>query len=73
MITKTLGVCGGDACIGGTRIPVWAIIRMRQNGALVSRILESYPHLSHWQIQEALEYGAANQEEIAICIAENEM
>lgn len=25
-IKKTPGVCGGDACIGNTRIPVWSLV-----------------------------------------------
>ena len=29
-ITKTPGVCGGDACIRGHRIPVWGLVRYRQ-------------------------------------------
>ncbi|MEL6383204.1 MAG: DUF433 domain-containing protein [Cyanobacteria bacterium J06626_18] len=31
-ITKTAGVCGGEACIEGTRIPVWVLISYRQLG-----------------------------------------
>jgi uncharacterized protein (DUF433 family) len=25
-ITKTPGICGGDACVRGTRIPVWLLL-----------------------------------------------
>ena len=28
-ITKTAGVCGGDACIENTRIPVWLLVSLR--------------------------------------------
>jgi len=28
-ITKTPGVCGGDACVEGTRIPVWVLVQAR--------------------------------------------
>ena len=31
-IKKTLGVCGGDACIGNTRIPVWSLVCDRHLG-----------------------------------------
>ncbi|WP_445242043.1 DUF433 domain-containing protein [Microcoleus sp. LEGE 07076] len=24
--SKTPGLCGGDACIGNTRIPVWSLV-----------------------------------------------
>src|SRR5205823_922299 len=31
-ITKTPGVCGGDACIRGHRIPVWVLVGYRRLG-----------------------------------------
>lgn len=32
-IEKTPGVMGGDACIRQTRIPVWLLVSLRQQGA----------------------------------------
>jgi hypothetical protein len=32
-ISKTPGIVGGDACIAGTRIPVWDLVEYRQMGA----------------------------------------
>jgi hypothetical protein len=29
-ITKSPGICGGDACIRGTRIPVWTLVGYRR-------------------------------------------
>ena len=29
-ITKTAGVCGGEACIAGTRIAVWLLVEAQQ-------------------------------------------
>jgi uncharacterized protein (DUF433 family) len=31
-IERTPGVCGGDACIAGTRIPVWVLEGFRRLG-----------------------------------------
>lgn len=31
-ITKTSGVCGGEACIAGTRIAVWFLAEAQQLG-----------------------------------------
>lgn len=31
-ITKTSGVCGGEACIAGTRIAVWLLAEAQQLG-----------------------------------------
>ena len=32
-ITCVPGVCGGDLCVAGTRIPVWLLEAMRRDGA----------------------------------------
>lgn len=31
-IEKIPGVCGGDACITGTRIPIWVLVNARNLG-----------------------------------------
>ena len=33
-IEKTPLVCGGDACIAKTRIPVWGLVNSRRNSVL---------------------------------------
>ena len=42
-IERTPGVCGGDACIAGTRIPVWVLEGFRRLGWTDATILASYP------------------------------
>ena len=44
-IEKTPGVCGGDACIAGTRIPVWSLVIDRRLGMSDAKILEAFPLL----------------------------
>lgn len=34
IIRKTSGVCGGYACVRNTRIPVWTLVSLRQQGAV---------------------------------------
>jgi uncharacterized protein (DUF433 family) len=46
-IEKTPGVMGGDACIRQTRIPVWLLVSLRQQGATDAFILEDYPNSRH--------------------------
>lgn len=41
VITKNPGVMGGDACIAGTRIPVWLLVNYRSQGANDADILEA--------------------------------
>ncbi|WP_242054308.1 DUF433 domain-containing protein [Nostoc parmelioides] len=44
-IEKTAYVCGGDACITGTRIPVWVLINARRLGISEAQLLKDYPTL----------------------------
>jgi len=45
-IVSTVGVCGGNPRIAGTRIPVATLLRCRALGFSEERILESYLALS---------------------------
>jgi uncharacterized protein (DUF433 family) len=71
-IEKTPGVCGGDACIAGSRIPVWSLVHSKQLGLTDGQILDAYPTLSQEDLQHAWNYYRANQEEIDELIADNE-
>jgi uncharacterized protein (DUF433 family) len=71
-ITKTLGVCGGDACIAGTRIPVWVLVQAQNLGISEIELLHDYPTLSVTDLANAWIYAEANAEEIETAIQENE-
>lgn len=72
MIVKTPGICGGNARIDGTRIPVWGIERQRQLGYSIKDTLEYYPHLTKEQIWAAREYADQHSVEIMQQILDNE-
>lgn len=63
-IVKTPDVCGGDACLAGTRIPVWVLVSLRNQGANDGKLLEFYPHLSAADLVNAWAYAEANVGEI---------
>jgi uncharacterized protein (DUF433 family) len=71
-IEKTPNVCGGDACIVRTRIPVWVLVNARNLGISEAQLLKDYPTLSATDLANAWVYAAAYPEEIAIAIKENE-
>jgi uncharacterized protein (DUF433 family) len=71
-ITKTPGICGGDACIRGHRIPVWVLQSYHLLGQSDAEILQSYPTLTQADLEAAWEYAAANAAEIDRAIQENE-
>src|SRR5262245_39612417 len=63
-IVKTPGVCGGDARLVRTRIPVWAVVRMRQLGATDAELLAAYPTLTAYDLVQAWAYAETHKEEI---------
>jgi len=71
-IEKTPGVCGGDACISGTRIPIWVLANARNLGISEAQLLKDYPTLSATDLANAWVYATAYPEEIVIAIRENE-
>ena len=71
-ITKTPGVCGGDACIAKTRIPVWLLVGFRNEGSSDSELLQFYPHLSAADLVNVWIYADSHIEEIEEAISKNE-
>jgi uncharacterized protein (DUF433 family) len=71
-ITKTPGVCGGEACIRGHRIPVWVLVNYRRLGGSAGNLLHDYPSLTTADLEAAWEYAAAHPDEIERAIQENE-
>lgn len=71
-IEKTLGVCGGDAYIAFTRIPVWVLVNARNLGISDTKLLQDYPTLSATDLENAWFYAMVFSEEIATAIRENE-
>ena len=63
-ITKTPGVCGGRACIRGTRITVWGLVAHRRLGMSDAAIVAGIPGLQSEDLQAAWEYAAAHLAEI---------
>ena len=56
------GICHGQACVKGTRLPVHQIVRMLANGDSIEDLLSEYP-LTREDILACLEYAAALAEE----------
>jgi type III restriction enzyme len=71
-VTKIPGVCGGAACIKGTRIPVWLLVGLRRQGATDADLLSAYPSLSPNDLAAAWQYYEANREEIDEAIEQEE-
>lgn len=71
-VVRTPGVCGGDARIDGTRIPVWLLVNARRLGASDAEILFSYPQLTPADLAAAWEFADRHAEEMDELIQLNE-
>lgn len=65
-ISKTPGVCGGKACIAGTRIRVMDIVVLLERGLSPERMLEHYSSrpLALAEVHSALAYYYDHKDEI---------
>lgn len=52
------GICHGQACIKGTRIPVSVILDCLAEGMTEEQLLKEYPTLETRDIKAAIEYAA---------------
>jgi len=71
-IEKTPGVCGGDARIAGTRIPVWVLVNARRLGCSEADLLDNYPTIDAADLANAWAYAETYPNEIEIAIRKNE-
>jgi uncharacterized protein (DUF433 family) len=72
LVKKTPGVCGGDACIGNTRIMVWLMVGLKKAGTPDDEIFKAYPTLSPKDLAAAWEYFRLHPEEIEEAIRLNQ-
>jgi uncharacterized protein (DUF433 family) len=71
-VESTPGVCGGEACVVRTRIPVWVLEQMRRQGVSEAEILRSYPTLRAEDLANAWAYVRVHRTEIDQQIREND-
>ena len=57
-------VCGGDACIVRSRIPVWLLAQARRLGSTEAALLAAYPTLRAEDLVNAWAYAQLRPEEI---------
>ena len=71
-ISATPGICGGNARITGTRIPVSLLVQARRLGASDEELLGSYPRLQAGDLINAWAYAKTHRDEINQQIRDNE-
>jgi uncharacterized protein (DUF433 family) len=65
-------VCGGEACIVRTRIPVWVLVQTRRLGASEADLLRAYPTLRSEDLANAWAYYRTHRDEIEQQVCQNE-
>lgn len=63
-VQKTPGICGGHARIRSTRIPIWTIISLQNQGADDNELLHNFPALTPFDLIVARAYYASHPEEV---------
>lgn len=71
-IESNPAVCGGEACIVRTRIPVWLLEQARRLGTSEAELLRAYPNLRAEDLANAWAYVRAHRDEIEQQIRDNE-
>ncbi|MEG5018624.1 MULTISPECIES: DUF433 domain-containing protein [unclassified Microcoleus] len=61
-MSKTLGVCGGEACIKKRRLRVLMLVSFRPLAINQSKLLDNYPTLTATDLANAWAYAAAFSE-----------
>jgi uncharacterized protein (DUF433 family) len=72
LVRKTPGICGGDACIGNSRIMVWLLVALKNDGVPDAELLKNYPTLGPSDLSGAWEYYRQHPEEIEQSIDAND-
>jgi uncharacterized protein (DUF433 family) len=72
-ITRTPGVCGGKACIDGTRVRVMDIVVLHDRGMAPEAMLDHYDSrpLTLAEVYSALAYYHDHEDEIAASFEED--
>ncbi len=71
-LEKSPNICGGAACIAGTRIPVWLLEQARRLWSSEADILKAFPTLRAEDLANAWAYVRSHKQEIEQEIRENE-
>ena len=62
-------ICGGRACVAGTRVTVAAVLDNLADGADFAQIARSYPPLTEADVRACIAYAAALAHEEVVPLA----
>jgi uncharacterized protein (DUF433 family) len=62
-IVRSPRICGGQAVLKGTRVPVRTVLASLAEGASVEEILDDFPTLREADVRAVIAFAAASAEE----------
>ena len=65
-------VCGGEPCVGGTRVPVWILEQARRLGTSDAELLRIYPTLRAEDLSGVWAYVRSHRDAVSQQIQTNE-
>ncbi|MEW5947542.1 MAG: DUF433 domain-containing protein [bacterium] len=67
-ITADPKVCHGQACVKGTRVPVYVVLEALAAGMSVDKVVEDYPPLTSEDVRACVYYASlvTREEEITL-------
>ncbi len=67
-ITTDIKICHGQACVKGTRIPVFVVLEALASGMSVDQIVNDYPPLTNEDVRACVFYASllTREEEIPL-------
>lgn len=72
LVRKTPGVAGGYACVRNTRIAVWTLVSLKNQGATDADLLEDFPGLTRFDLIVVGAYYQMNQPEVDAVIVDHQ-
>jgi len=57
-ITADPAICGGEACVKGTRVPVYVVLDFLGAGDSIEDVLKEYPQLEREDVLACIRYAS---------------
>ena len=72
LVASHPGVCGGDLCVSGTRLPLWVLYKAWKAGKSNAQLRKMYPVLRVAPLQHLREYAESQSDDLERQFAANQ-
>src|SRR5436190_2744680 len=71
LVASRPGVCGGDLCVAGTRLPLWVLYKAWKAGKSNAQLRRMYPVLKTAPLQHLRDYAEFHSDDLERQFAAN--